>query len=89
MDTQRMPYVHLLLFLCRRCEEPLVISVVSEAANLEKVDCDSYHVKCQCGWSNNLLGVEAARHWVTPKHDQQNIINHLLGAAQDERMLNS
>jgi hypothetical protein len=84
-----MPYVHLLLFLCRRCKQPIVMSVVSEAAKLEKVDGDSYHIKCQCGWFNNLLGVEASRHWVTPRHDQQAIINHLLGAAPNERALNS
>ena len=88
MDTKQMPYVHLLQFLCRRCERPIVISVASEAANLEKIDADSHHVECQCGWLANLLGVEAARHWVTPSHDQQKIMNHLQGA-HNERLSHS
>ena len=88
MDTIQMPYVHLLQFLCRRCERPIVISVASEAANLEKVDGDSHHVECQCGWFENLLGVEAVKHWVTPSHDQRHITIHLQGA-RDERLSNA
>ena len=81
------PYAHLLQFRCRRCEQPIVISVRSEAANLEKVDGDSYRLECQCGWSEKLLGVEAARHWVTPWHDEQKLIDHLQGARY-ERLSN-
>lgn len=75
-----MPYAHLLQFRCRRCGQPIVIAIQSEAANLETVDGDSYFLECQCGWSEVLLGVEAARHLVTPSHDEQQIIDHLQGA---------
>jgi hypothetical protein len=87
MDTKQMPYVHLLQFVCRQCGKPLVISVASDAANLEKIDSDSYSVKCQCGWLDRLIGVEAARHWVTPSCDQQNLIDHLIGV-RDEGLSN-
>ena len=80
-----MPYAHLLQFRCRRCEQPIVISVESEAANLEKVDGDSYRLECQCGWSETLVGVEAARHLVTPWHDEQQIIDHLQGARYERQ----
>ena len=84
MDTKQMPDVHLLQFLCQRCGQPAVISVECDAANLEKVDADSYDVRCECGWSDNLLGAEAVRHWVTPRHDQRNIIDHLQGIRDEE-----
>jgi hypothetical protein len=87
MNFSRMPYVHLLLFRCRRCEQRMVITVQNEGANLEEVDGGSYHVKCQRGWFENLLGVEAVKHWVTPSHDQRHITNHLQGA-RDERLSN-
>ena len=87
MDMKQMPYVHLLQFRCRRCEQPIVISVVSEAANLEKIDADSHLVECQCLWSDDLLGVEAVRHWVTPQHDAQNMVNFLQGD-RNERFAN-
>jgi hypothetical protein len=80
MDFSRMPYAHLLRFQCKWCDQAIIVPVRSEAASLEKVDGYSYHVECQCGWAANLLGVEADRHWVTPWHDQQNIVKHLKGA---------
>ena len=73
MAVKRMPYAHFFRFLCRRCQQPLVISIASEAANLEKVDGDSYHVKCSCGWWGDLIGAEAARHWVIPRQDHQSV----------------
>ena len=89
MEASQMPYVHLLQFLCRRCGQPLVIPVRSEAANLEKVDADSHSVKCQCGWLGSLLGVEAVRHWVTPWHHQQNVVDYLQGTVFNEKLSNS
>ena len=31
-------YIHLLLYRCKRCQEPLAISVMSEECNLERID---------------------------------------------------
>lgn len=59
-------YVHVLLFRCKRCKEPLVKSVPSEERNLERIDGDTFDVACNCGWFGNSVGVEAVRHWVSP-----------------------
>jgi hypothetical protein len=40
----------------------MVITVPNEGANLEEVHGGSFHVKCQCGWFERLLGVEAVKH---------------------------
>jgi hypothetical protein len=72
MNMKHVPYVHLLLFRCKRCDKPLAIPVVCEEGNLEKIDGDIYEVKCNCGWLENLLGVEASRHWVAPWEIAQN-----------------
>ncbi len=83
MDTEQMPYVHLLLFRCKQCGEVLAISVASEARNLEKIDGDSHDFRCLCGWTENLLGVEALRHWVTPwENNEQTAIDPPQGSFQ-------
>jgi hypothetical protein len=66
MAMDNSAYVHVLLFRCKRCNAPLVVPVLSEGANLEKIDGNTYEVHCSCGWSKKLLGIEAARHWVSP-----------------------
>jgi len=66
MNEKDLPYVHVLVFQCKHCNGPLLVPVVTEASNLEKVDGDTFDVECQCGWWKRLLGVEAARHWVAP-----------------------
>ena len=79
MDGKNLAYVHLLLFRCKRCKEPFAIPVTSTASNLEKIDGDTYSVECNCGWLQNLLGVEAVRHWVTPWEFAQSV-EHLSAA---------
>lgn len=73
-------YTHLLLFRCKRCKEPVAISVVSEEANLERIDGETLDVECNCGWFRNSLGVEAVRHWVTPWEFEQTV-EHLSAAS--------
>src|ERR1700692_607962 len=73
-------YSHLLLFRCKRCHEPVAISVMSEEGNLERIDGDTFDVECNCGWfRNSSLGVEAVRHWVTPWEFAQSV-EHLSAA---------
>jgi hypothetical protein len=38
---------------------------MSGARNLETIDADTFAVQCECGWTKEILGVEAIRHWVT------------------------
>lgn len=75
MGGEHSPYVHLLLFRCKRCNQPLAIPVRSEAGNLEKIDSDAFDVKCNCGWFQQLVGVEAARHWVATWETAQDLGN--------------
>jgi hypothetical protein len=85
MGEKRLPYVHLLLFRCERCNEPLVIFMRSEAANLEEIDGNSYVVECHCGWSKSMLGVEAIRHWVTPWEDRQSVFGPVPGVFNERQ----
>jgi len=71
MATNNSAYVHVLLFRCKRCNAPLAVPVMSEAGNLEKIDGSNHDVKCSCGWSANLLGIEATRHWVSPWEEKK------------------
>jgi hypothetical protein len=64
MNDFYLPYAHILLFLCQGCNKPLPIPVMSGARNLEKIDADTFDVQCECGWTKEILGVEAVRHWV-------------------------
>ena len=59
-------YVHLLLFKCAVCKDPLVIPVMSDEYNLEGIDGGNYDLSCDCGWVENLVGLEAVRHYVAP-----------------------
>jgi hypothetical protein len=65
MNDFNLLYAHIILFACKSCNNPLPISVMSAARNLEIIDADTFDVQCECGWTKEFLGVEAIRHWVT------------------------
>ena len=54
--------VHLLLYQCQGCDEPIAISFKSDEANLEGVDGDLIDVPCKCGSANKSFGAEAKCH---------------------------
>ena len=64
MDSKHLPYVHVFLFRCKHCNEPIALSVKSIQANLEKTSSGTFDVECKCGWSQTLFGVQAVTHWV-------------------------
>lgn len=65
MGRATEPFVHVLLFQCRQCSCPTSLAITSGAQNLEDFDRRSYSVKCNtCGWTGELIGTEAKRHWV-------------------------
>lgn len=64
MQIEAEPFVHVLLFKCPHCEKPTASVLPSSERTLEKVDGASFPVQCFCGWSGNLLGIEARKHWV-------------------------
>jgi hypothetical protein len=66
MDGKHSTFVHSLLFRCEECKQPLAMCVISTERNGEDVDGNSFDLLCECGWSRDLLGMQAIRHWVTP-----------------------
>jgi hypothetical protein len=66
-------YVHLLLYQCQRCDEPIAISVKSDEANPEGVDGDLIDVPCKCGSVNKSFGAEAKCHWVASWESSSNL----------------
>jgi hypothetical protein len=63
MEQKHLRYVHVLLFRCKQCSEPLTIPVKSTVATLEEIDAENFDLECKCGWSQKLFGLEATRHW--------------------------
>jgi hypothetical protein len=66
MQAERTAFVHVLLFECARCRLPIAHALIGESKNIENVDLAFHSAACGCGWSGNLSGFEAKRHWVEP-----------------------
>ena len=66
MPSERGDFVHVLLFECGGCRLPVVEALISESKNIENIDIAFHGAACVCGWSGNLSGLEAKRHWVEP-----------------------
>lgn len=58
-------YLHVLIFECAGCSQPLSSVRVTEFRNLEPTDGELFSLKCPCGWEADVRGFEARRHWVT------------------------
>ena len=56
--------VHSLLFECPTCKGPLLLKCSRLEENLEVVDGSTFALQCGCGWSGDLIGLAALRHWV-------------------------
>jgi len=61
-------FVHVLLFGCQECSQPLTIAIVNKEQNTEGIDVGSYTVRCSCGSTGNQIGARAKRHWVSAWH---------------------
>jgi len=61
-DTEN--YAHVLLFACPNCERPLVSACASTKKNLEVAEAEWFAPHCLCGWTGDLAGVTALKHWV-------------------------
>ena len=70
MQTKKAPshisenYVHSLLFECPTCKGPVLLKSSRMEENLEVVDASIFPLQCGCGWSGDLIGFAALRHWV-------------------------
>jgi hypothetical protein len=66
MNECRAVYAHSLLFRCDGCKGSIALTVISAGRTLEEIDGSAFDLFCKCGWIKRALGIEAARHHVTP-----------------------
>jgi hypothetical protein len=59
-------FVHVLLFQCPTCRQPITTSQPSTAQNTEDIDAAKFAISCECGWNGASPAVQAKRHWVAP-----------------------
>jgi hypothetical protein len=57
---------HVLLFACPQCDRPLASACASTKQNLEDADAHWFNPHCHCGWTGEVIGLKAVRHWVEP-----------------------
>lgn len=63
-------YTHVLLFACPVCERPLSATCFSMRSNLEVAEAEWFTPRCHCGWTAELAGMTATKHWVVPWHNK-------------------
>ena len=61
-------FAHVLLFSCPMCGRPLASACADQELNLEQADAHWFNPHCHCGWTGDVIGVTAVRHWVEPWH---------------------
>lgn len=71
METKGTTFLHLLIFQCPQCGNPMSAWTLSAMRNLEEVDGSTFALQCGCGWTENWLGAKAKRHWVEPWPDSR------------------
>lgn len=57
-------FAHVLLFACPRCGRPLASACASKGSNLETADAHWFNPHCHCGWTGDVIGLTAVKHWV-------------------------
>lgn len=58
------PFVHILLFRCPECSDPVTLAVATSERNPDETDVRSFVLRCACGWVGTQMGISARRHWV-------------------------
>lgn len=57
-------YIHVFLFRCQACHGPITSFCFESEGNLETADERVFPSACDCGWTGELTGFVAVRHWV-------------------------
>lgn len=68
MTRNSEPFVHVLLFECPECLEPVSSAIATAERNMEDTDGRSFAIHCDCGWAGNQMGLKAKRHWVDERN---------------------
>jgi hypothetical protein len=69
--VQNEQYAHVLLFACPHCERALVATCTSDSRSLEVAEANWYASACVCGWTGEIPGATAVKHWVEPWHGRR------------------
>ena len=65
MQQRAGSFVHVLLFACAHCGDPVPSAIKTDESNVDQVDIRTLSIRCgNRGWSGKLMGTEAKRHWV-------------------------
>jgi hypothetical protein len=63
------PFVHLMLFQCPRCGDPISTTLATPDHGLEEIDLSEIKLTCHCRWTGKLFGVNAKSHIVVPLNE--------------------
>lgn len=64
MNKAAESYVHILLFQCPNCSNPIPSAITTNERNPEETDARSFVLRCECGLVRTQMGILARRHWV-------------------------
>jgi len=64
MNKGAEQFVHILLFQCPSCANPMSSAIATRERNSEETDSRSFVLHCDCGWDGTQRGFSAKRHWV-------------------------
>jgi hypothetical protein len=64
MNRSAESFVHVLLFQCPSCSNPLPSAIATTERNQEESDAHTFALQCLCGWNGTQIGLLAKRHWV-------------------------
>jgi hypothetical protein len=62
--TGKLDCLHLLLFECPKCSDPVVAFGLTDYQNLEPMEALHFNLNCKCSWSGEQLGATARKHFV-------------------------
>jgi len=79
-------FVHVLLFGCPSCARPLASACVSMEKNLENADAHWFNPHCHCGWTGDVIGITAMKHWVEPWEAKAPIGSGVPGSCDGETL---
>jgi hypothetical protein len=64
MSRTLEPFVHILLFQCPTCGNPVSSAIATAERNPEDTDARTFSLRCDCGWLGAQTGILAKRHWI-------------------------
>jgi hypothetical protein len=86
MERKTPQFAHVLLFACPVCTRPLATACNSTKRNLETADGQYFQPHCHCGWSGDVIGMKAIKHWVEAWPDSAPVGKDVPGSCDGETL---